>query len=95
MGASSGATPQAKRRDASLWSFNAAAVRRTFTGFEVRDLEEDVARLLGDLGREAAHHSRDGDGTRTVGDEELPSVEAPLLSVERRERLSRAARAGR
>ena len=56
---------------------------------EVRRLEQDVRRRLGDLGLEAAHDAGDGHGAKRVRDEEVGGLERPLDAVQGDELLAR------
>ena len=61
-------------------------------GLEVRRLEQDVGRRVGDLGILAAHDPRKRDGTLGIGDHEVARVEAARRAVERAELLALRAR---
>ena len=57
-------------------------------GLEVRRLEQDVGRRVGDLRVLAAHDSRKRDGTLRIGDHEVARAEAARRAVERAELLA-------
>jgi hypothetical protein len=57
---------------------------------EVGALDEHVRRSSGNLRLLAAHHARDGDGARGVGDDEHLLVQLALDAVERLQLLARA-----
>ena len=59
-------------------------------GLEVRGLEQDLGRLLGDLALLAAHDRRERDRALGVGDDEVGLVQPPQRAVERPQLLAGA-----
>ncbi len=58
-------------------------------GVERRRLDQHVARRARHLGRSAAHDTREADGARLVGDEQVLDVQVADLAVERLQLLPR------
>ena len=84
--ARNGSTPFSQRFEPAVRSACRSELREDPDRLEVRRLQQQLARVVGDLGLLAAHDRRQRDGALGVRDHEVGEVEPALDAVERPQR---------